>query len=76
MLTKRKIVSLSLSPKTFFLLKKISEKQEKSRSEVIKDLIRRYYLEQRWQEIFTWGKQTAKKLKIKTEADILRLIND
>lgn len=74
--TKRKIVSLSLSPKTFLLLTKISKKEEKTRSEVVKDLIRRYFLEKRWQEIFQWGGQTAKKFKIKSEADILRLIND
>lgn len=30
----------------------------------------------KWQKIFSWGQETASKLNIKTEEDILKLIND
>jgi len=74
--TQRKIVSLSLTPKTYNLLNRVSEKQEKTKSELVRNLIERYWLEKRWQKIFDWGEQTAEDLNIKSEADILRIIND
>jgi metal-responsive CopG/Arc/MetJ family transcriptional regulator len=76
MLTKRKVVSLSLTPKSLSLLDRISKKEEKSRSAVVRDLIRSYFVEKDWDEIFNWGKETAKKFKIRSEADVLELIND
>lgn len=73
---KRKVVSLSLSPKALSFLDKISQKEERTRSEVMRGLIRDYFIEKKWEEIFRWGKQTAKKFKIRSEADVLKLIND
>jgi len=72
----RQVVSVSLSPKTLYLLNLICQREEKSRSQVIRELIRRYFAEKRWQKIFFWGEETARKFKIKSEEDVLKLIND
>ena len=74
--SQRQIVSISLSKKSFYLLNQICKKEEKSRSEVVKNLIRSYVLKKEWNLIFDLGKKTKKKFKIKTEADILKMIND
>lgn len=73
---KRQVVSISLPKKSLVILNKICQTEEKTRSEVIRGLIRKYLLEKEWQKIFAWGSKTAKKFKIKSEKDILRIIND
>lgn len=72
----RQVISLSLSPKALYLLDKICQKEDKSRSAAVRALIRQYAIEKKWQEIFNLGEKTAKKYKIRSEADILKLLND
>jgi len=73
---KRQVVCLSLPKKSLLLLDRISRKEEKNRSEVVRELIKKYLIEKDWEEIFSWGIKTAKNLHLKTEEDILKLIND
>ena len=72
----RQVVSISLSPKTLYLLNLICQQEEKSRSQVVRELIKSYFAKKKWQQIFVWGEKTAEKFKIRTEKDILKLIND
>ena len=72
----RQVVSISLPEKSLLVLEKICRQQDKTRSEVIREFIRRYSQQQQWQEIFSWGEKTAGKFDIRSEKDILRLIND
>jgi len=76
MLAKRQIVSLSFSPKTLFLLDRICQKEEKNRSQMVRSLVKQYATERKWQEIFALGKKTAKKFKIRSESDVLKILND
>ena len=72
----RQVVSISLPQKSLMLLKNLSKKEEKSRSQLIREFINRYAQEEKWQQIFDWGEKTAKEFKIRSEADVLRLVND
>lgn len=72
----RQVVSISLPQKSLLLLEKICQEQAKTRSEVIREFIRKYSQEKQWQKIFSWGEETAVKFDLKSEEDILRLIND
>jgi len=72
----RQVVSISLPKKSLLVLEKICRQQEKTRSEIIREFIRKYSQEKQWQEIFSWGEKTASKFNIKSEEDILKLIND
>jgi len=47
-----------------------------SRSSFIARLIKDYQAERDWEEIYRLGRQTAKKFGIKSEADVLRILND
>jgi len=72
----RQVVSISLPKKSLLILERICRQQDKTRSEVIREFIKKYSQEKQWQEIFSWGENTASKLNIKSEKDVLKLIND
>ena len=73
---KRKVVSLSLPEKYYKKLEKLSEEESKSRSQLVRDLIDKYEADEAWTEIFKWGEETQGKFNIKSEEDVLRIIND
>lgn len=72
---KRKVISLSLTDKYLNKLKKLSEEENKSRSQLVRELIDKYETDEEWGQIRKWGAETAKKFNIKSEEDVLRIIN-
>lgn len=76
MLRNTAVVSISLPAETFAILEQLKRKTSKTRSEVIRDLLVSYYQGKSWEQIFDWGRQTKEKFKIKSEEDILKMIND
>jgi len=72
----RQIITISLP---FFMLQKltrISKKERKTRSQVIRDMIEKYETDSIWEEIYKWGSDTAAEFNIKSEEDILKILND
>jgi len=76
MLRTSKVISISLPPEIFTRLETIRKQTSKTRSQVIKDLIRKYEIDQAWNQLYSWGEKTAEKFNISTEKDILKIIND
>lgn len=76
MLRNTKVISISLPPEILSLLEQLSRNTSKTRSEIVKDLLVSYYQNKSWEQIFNWGRQTKEKFKIKSEEDILKIIND
>ena len=74
--TGRQIISLSLSPSELKKLERLRAREGKSRSQLIRELIRRYDAEELWKRIYEMGKQTAIKFGIKSEEDVLKIIED
>lgn len=70
------VISISLPPEILAILEKITKKTAKTRSDVVKELLMTYYNDQSWEQIFTWGRKTKEKFDIKSEEDIVKLIND
>ncbi len=58
------------------ILNQLTKKKAKTRSEVIKDMLLSYYQDQSWEQLFDWGRKTKEKFNIKSEEDIVKLIND
>jgi len=73
---KRKVVSLSLTDKYLNKLNKLSKEEDKSRSQLIRELIDKYETDDMWSQVYKLGRQTARKFNIKSEEDVLRIIND
>ncbi len=76
MLRTSKVISISLPPEIFTRLETIRKQTSKTRSQVIKDLIRKYEIDQAWNQLYSLGQKTAEKFNISTEKDILKIIND
>lgn len=70
------VISISLTPEVLLILEQISSKSAKTRSEVIKDLLVTYNQNKSWEQIFVWGRKTKEKFAIKSEEDIIKIIND
>lgn len=76
MLRNTAVVSISLSPEILAILERLTRETAKTRSDVVRDLIVSYARDKSWEQIFAWGRQTKQKFKIKSEEDILKIIND
>ncbi|MFV1916871.1 MAG: ribbon-helix-helix protein, CopG family [Patescibacteria group bacterium] len=72
----RQVVSISLYKKYLKKLDQMSKKEDKSRSQVVRELIDKHETDKEWEEIYEIGRKTAKKFNIKSEEDVLRIIND
>ncbi|MCH7730809.1 ribbon-helix-helix protein, CopG family [Patescibacteria group bacterium] len=72
----RQVVSISLYKKYLRKLDKMSKRQNKSRSQIVRDLLDKYETDKEWEQVYAWGRETAKKFNIKSEEDVLRIIND
>jgi len=76
MLRNSAVISISLPPELLVRLDQFKNQSKKTRSEIVKDLIVSYLQDKSWSQIFTWGRESKEKLNIKSEEDIIKLIND
>lgn len=75
---KSKVLSLSVPPKLAKELDNMARTEEKSRSEIFKDMFKIYkesVAEREWRELFDFGKETAKKFKIKDEKELFKILD-
>ena len=75
--TKRKILNISLPNQLYAEVEKLAKRETKTKAEFTREVLRQYIESQRrWREIRKWGRATAKKLGIKSERDIERIIDE
>jgi len=75
---KSKVLSLSVPPEIARELDNMAKTEDKSRSEIFKDMFRTYkesVAEREWRELFSFGKETAKKFRIKDEEELFRILD-
>lgn len=72
----RQIISLSLTPSDIKKLERLRAREGKSRSQLVRELINRYEADELWERVFRIGRQTALKFGIKSEEDVLKIIQD
>lgn len=62
------------------LIKKVDElakKEFRNRSDLIREALRAYIgNNEKWEELFSYGQSTAKRLGIKTEEDVNRIVEE
>lgn len=74
-----KTLTVSLPPQLYEEVERIAEHENKTKSELFRDMLRVYedFLdERRWARLRRTGSQSAEKLGVKTEADIERLVHE
>ena len=75
---KSKVLSLSVPPEMARELDNMARTEEKSRSELFKDMFKTYkesLAEREWRELFSFGKETAKRFKIKDEEELFKILD-
>jgi CopG family transcriptional regulator / antitoxin EndoAI len=76
---KSKVLSLSVPPEIARDLDNMAKTEDKSRSEIFKDMFKTYkesIAEREWRELFSFGKETAKMFKIKDEKELFRILDE
>lgn len=74
------IINFSIPKKLLRVVDDLAEEEAKSRSELLRDALRRYvqrkiFLKKRWQIIFSYGQKKVKNLAIKS-TDIETLVDE
>ena len=75
---KSKVLSLSVPPEIAKELDNMAKTEDKSRSELFKDMFKTYkesLAEREWRELFSFGKETAKRFKIKDEEELFGILD-
>ena len=76
---KNKVLSLSVPPEIVEELDLLAKTKDKSRSEIFKEIFKTYkeaLAEKEWRELFSFGKETAKRFKIKDEEELFKILNE
>ena len=76
---KSKVLSLSVSPEIALELDSMAKTEDKSRSEIFKEMFKTYkesLAEREWRELFSFGKETAKRFEIKDEEELFKILNE
>lgn len=76
---KSKVLSISVPPEIARELDNMARTEDKSRSEIFKDMFKTYkesIAERDWKELFSFGKETAKSFKIKDEEELFRILDE
>jgi metal-responsive CopG/Arc/MetJ family transcriptional regulator len=76
---KSKVLSLSVPPDIARELDNMAKTVDKSRSEIFKDMFKTYkesVAEREWRELFSFGKETARRFRIKDEEELFRILDE
>ena len=72
-----KIVNLSLPQEAYEQVRELADQMGISKSEILREALKRYVAsEKRWQQIRQWGEEAAKRLDIKDEGDVDRIVHE
>ncbi len=68
-----KVTSLSLPPKLLREAERLARREGRTKSELLREALRRYVADSRWRELQEFGRSQARKLGIE-ESDVERLV--
>ncbi len=68
-------MTLSLPPQLFEKAERLAKKENRNKSELLREALRRYIEEREWQEVVRYGRKKVRQQGISTEADIERIVD-
>lgn len=71
-----KILNISLSKELYAEIEEIALRENRTKSELVREAFRQYSASRNWSRIRQWGDETAKKLKIRDEQDIDKILHE
>jgi CopG family transcriptional regulator/antitoxin EndoAI len=69
-------MTLSLPPDMVKLLEDISKEENRTKSELFREALRKYINDKRWLQIRQWGLKTAQDLGISGEEEVDMLVHE
>lgn len=70
-----KTITFSLPPEMAAQVEKAMQAEGRTRSELLREALRRYLEERRWKEVFRYGEQRSRELGL-TPDDVERLVDE
>lgn len=70
-----KLVTISLSPNLLRKAEKAAREENRTRSELLREALRRYLEDREWRKIYRYGERRARSLGL-DEEDIERLVDE
>lgn len=75
--SQRKILNISLPPQLYYEVERVAKEEAKTKAELARELLRNYLrVKKEWKDIFKWGEAAAKRLGIKNEDDVERIVDE
>lgn len=71
-----KILNISLSKEMYDEIEDIALKENRTKSDLVREAFRQYSANRNWARIRQWGDGTARKLQIKDEQDIDKILHE
>lgn len=69
----RAIINISMPPDMAKRVKKVAKEENRTQSELLREAFRIYEFKRDWAKIKTWGRETARKMNIRTYDDVERI---
>lgn len=70
-----KVTSISLPPKLLRQAERLARREGRTKSELLREALRRYVADSRWRELQEFGRSQSRKLGIK-ESDVERFLQE
>ena len=71
-----KVMTLSIPPEMVKVVDQLVKKENRTRSELIREALRNYVNDKRWLQIRQWGLKTARELDLSTEDEVNSFIHE
>jgi CopG family transcriptional regulator/antitoxin EndoAI len=76
MLRNTKLISISIMPELLEKLNKIAKEESRTRSELLREAVRRYIEERDWQEITRYAKKMGEETGVRSEEEVNRRVEE
>jgi len=73
MLNQRRIINISVPPALARRIEKVASEENRTKSELLREAFRGYEFERDWGRIRRMGRETARRMGIKTDEDVERI---
>jgi len=75
MLRNTKLITISIMPELFEKLNKLAKEESRTRSELLREALRKYIVEKEWERLRLYGRQKVQELGLE-EKDVERLVDE
>jgi CopG family transcriptional regulator/antitoxin EndoAI len=72
----RKILTLSLPPQLLAKVERLAKQDNRNKSELLREALRRYIEEREWRDVLKYAKKKSIQQEIFTEADIEKIVDE